>query len=419
VRREVHLQELAICNLTPKLGNEEMVHLAHGLDKNSKLLVLDLTGSSFDARGVYELKTFFEKNHSLEVLSLSENVNFGDAGIQALLSTLKSGKNLRVLNLESSGLQNFGAAAPSLIRSFGSSLRTLELSHNNIGDAGVEILARCIQGHTSCTLEHLGLKNISVGDHGIIRLSVMLTTNKSLQTLNLQDNAIITDVGASHLLKSVYNTESISTVVKSNHSLRSIKLKGCVNISKSMLHSIDLMLGNHKLQFKVSKYFSSFGCVSALGPLDSVLLPDILSFVGKKNGLDVLFRTIKSIPLLYNLRKAEPVNKDSSTFFKLDQVELTSSRLKRYHSLFKVQYCVKVRNMVRWADGRNRCKHEGRVGKSINKYVAHALSSIHSFTLDICLLSLSSVLKSCSRFLSMDVNFFNAIPAFINKLESK
>lgn len=384
VRREVHLKELAICHLTPKLGNEEMVHLAHGLSKNSNLLVLDLTGSSFDARGLYELKPFFEENRSLEVLSLSENANFGDAGMQALLSFLKSGKSLRVLNLESSGLHNFGTAAPSLMRFIGSSLHTLELSHNNIGDTGVEILAKCIKAHT--TLEHLGLKNASVGDYGIISLADTLATNKTMHTLNLQNNASITDVGASHILKSVYNAESISTVVKSNHTLKRIELRGCINISQNMQYSIYLMLSKRTVQFKVSKYFESFGCVSALGSLDSLLLPDILSFVGKMNGLDVLFRTIRNIPLLYNtLPKAEPVKNDSSTSFKLDEGKETSSRMKQFHFFFDMAPKGSKRSwslLVKYTDGRNRCKHESRVGKSTNNYVANILSNtvhMHNF----------------------------------------
>ena len=374
MRRETRLKELVICSTTPRLGNDEIKYIARGLRKNSNLMVLDLTGANFDANGLQELRSFFEKNRSLEVLSLGENTNVGDDGLQVVLSSLRhDARSLRALNLESCGLNNFASAVPDLMQSVGSSLRILELSNNRIGDSGLEQLAKCVMV-PACKLEHLGLKNTSVGDYGLLKLAAALMTNTSLQTLNLQNNAAITDAGASHLLTSIYNTDSISSIARSNHILKVIDLKGCINISNSILYKIYDM-ANQTVQYKVSKYFESFGCISALGLMDSLLMSNLLSFVGKKNGLDVLFRTVKSIPLLYNnIPKVDPTKvNDSSTSFTLNESKTNSRRIKQCHHTFST--IPKVMFAVRCTDGRNRSKKESCTRKSKRNYLAKALST--------------------------------------------
>lgn len=367
MRRENHLEELAICNTTPKLSNAEMVHLARGLSKNTNLRLLDLTGADVNVRGLREIKPFLEKNGSLEVLALGENANIGDEGLQVILSSLqKGGHSLRALNLESCGLRDFRLAVPDLMKTVGSSLRILDLSGNTVGDAGAEKLAERMKSN-QCKLEYLGLKNASVGDYGLLKLADGLATDRSLHTLDLQYNPI-TDVGAGHILKSIYNTESIQSVVASNHVLNNIDLSGC-KCSMDILDTLRV-ISNQPVRFKVSKYFETFGCVSALGAIDSVLLPNILSFVGEKNGLDVLFRTIRSIPLLYH--QIQPVTKkyNASTPFQLDESATTSKE--SYHYDFFSFIVPRVRLTVRLMDSRGRCRHESRVKKSSNNYLDKA-----------------------------------------------
>eukprot|EP00956_Cyclotella_meneghiniana_P030827 scaffold78914_cov22-Cyclotella_meneghiniana.AAC.1 len=155
MRREKHIRELSVCSTIPKLGNEELMHLAYGLSKNSNLAVLDLTGGNFDARGLAALVPFFQRNPSLEVLSLGENENIKSGGVQLILSSSLLHK-LRVLNLESCGISHFGDSC--LMQHVSPSLRVLELSHNEIHDTGAEKLAEYIKSD-SCQLDYLGLKN--------------------------------------------------------------------------------------------------------------------------------------------------------------------------------------------------------------------------------------------------------------------
>ncbi|KAL3794137.1 hypothetical protein HJC23_012844 [Cyclotella cryptica] len=374
LKRESRLKELAICDTTPRIGNLEMMHIAYGLSSNTKLRLLDLTGAGFDDVGLSRLKSFFEKNYSLEVLTLADNAKIGDKGLQVVLSALQNrSSNLRVLNLEAVGTGIMGASLmSSLIGSIGSSLRILELSRNALGDTGVEKLSECIK-LDSCRLECLGLNSVGLGDRGLLKLADSLERNRSLHSLNLQRNVDITDVGASQLLKTVYNTDSLSSIVSSNHVLKNIDMRGCVNISESTFYMIDLF-SSQTVRFKVSKYFENFGCFSALGSLDYSLLPNILAFVGQKNGLDGLFRTVRSIPLLYTNPSEEESSKmkEESAFF-LEQSKPVSRRRKLY--CFFSGAVPQIRGIIRCMDSRNRNKHECQCRIRINSYLDSALSS--------------------------------------------
>ncbi|KAL7501747.1 hypothetical protein ACHAWX_000338 [Stephanocyclus meneghinianus] len=374
MKRENRLKELAICDTIPRMGNQEMSHVARGLGNNTNLRVLDLTGARFDAFGLSTLKSFFEKNSSLEVLSLGDNSNIGDKGVQVILSAFQNRRgNLRVLNLEDVGTGIIGASLISnFIGSIGSSLRILELSRNALGDAGVEELSECIK-LDSCRLECLGLKNVGLGDRGLLKLVDSLERNRTLHSLNLQKNFHVTDIGAFRLLKSIYNTDSISSIVASNHVLKNIDMRGCFNISESTFYMIDL-LSPQTIQFKVSKYFENFGCLSALGSLDYSLLPNVLAFVGQKNGLNGLFRTVKSIPVLYtNASQAESTKmNEESTFFLGESKPIP--RRRKVHDFF---FCTipQIRGIIRCMDGRNRSKHECHFTNKINNYLDSALFS--------------------------------------------
>lgn len=347
--RQRKLQELTISRCVPRAGNSELICLASLLNCNSMLRVLDLTGASFDAKAIHEIRTFFKMNSSLEVLALGENEYIGDDGVDAITVTLQEGQGkLQVLNMEACGLGHFGSLSISNYMSSvsASSLRVLELSHNNLADAGVEKLVESIKIN-QFSLEYIGLNDVGLSDVGTLKLADMLSTNKSLHTLSLQNNGSITDIGASSLLKSIYNTSSISTVIESNHTLMDLNLKGCHQISSDILQftsllskqSDELQTTNSIVRFKVSNYFKNVGCATALGALDSFdLMPNILAFVSRENGLDGLFRTIMSLPTLYSVSSTvekDPMLREEDFNSFIIECKPASRRKRRYRDVFR------------------------------------------------------------------------------------
>uniref|UniRef100_A0A8C8Z8E3 NLR family pyrin domain containing 11 n=1 Tax=Prolemur simus TaxID=1328070 RepID=A0A8C8Z8E3_PROSS len=66
-------------------------------------------------------------------------------------------------------------------------LRRLELGYNNIGDAGVELLCRALK-YPNCKLETLGLEGCGLTSACCQSLTSVLTSSKTLKTLNLSEN---------------------------------------------------------------------------------------------------------------------------------------------------------------------------------------------------------------------------------------
>lgn len=391
LRMVKNVKEFAI-NGIPSVGNEELSSLAPFLNANDTLRSLDLTGATFNTKGIKGINRFFRRNSSLEVLVVGENECVGDEGVENIVSSLQAGRprRLQVLAVESCGVgYNGSQAIANFMMQGGTSLRVLELSNNEIGDLGAEVLAGSIKrGHR---LGHLGLNNAGIGDRGAQAFAKMLKFNRSLHTLSLQNNTEITNVGASSLHKAVYNDDSIKTIIKSNHVLKNLNWKGCSNVSRDLLqlstqlsaHSRLLSTKDAVIRLKVSSYLKKSGCGVALEDFDLELMPFILAFVGKSNGITSLFHTLKSMPVLYtqydhqakNLdeeeekeeEEEEPVNNNDF----LEQLKLSSRRARKYYAIF-ANRIPKRSSMLRYQDRRINNKHESSVSATNSE---HYLSS--------------------------------------------
>eukprot|EP00580_Thalassiosira_gravida_P017515 CAMPEP_0201660690 /NCGR_PEP_ID=MMETSP0494-20130426/3280_1 /ASSEMBLY_ACC=CAM_ASM_000839 /TAXON_ID=420259 /ORGANISM="Thalassiosira gravida, Strain GMp14c1" /LENGTH=504 /DNA_ID=CAMNT_0048138637 /DNA_START=150 /DNA_END=1661 /DNA_ORIENTATION=+ len=403
LRRIRDVRELAIHGVS-NVGNEELALLAPFLNANSTLRSLDLTGTTFDAEAIEGVGPFFRKNSSLERLVLGENQCVGDEGVATIMSALmqqtsrkrKRSSGLRVLAIESCGVGHSGASSISdmLCHATGSSLRLLELSNNDIGDAGAEALSGAIveSGHR---LGHLGLNNAGIGDHGAVMFGEILKSNRSLHTLSLQKNAGITDVGASSLLEAVYDTDSVASIIGSNHVLRGLNLRGCSRISPKLLHLTNQLCGRmlckeeDLIRLKISKHMASAECGVALEDFDLELMPRILSFVGKTSGMTSLFLTLKSLPILYThydpeafqpekvldetMDEKEEIPASNATF--LEQFKLNSRRARKYYTIF-ANLVPERSAMIRYQDRRIWNRHESTtLASAASNNSQHNLSS--------------------------------------------
>jgi Ran GTPase-activating protein (RanGAP) involved in mRNA processing and transport len=119
------------------------------------------------------------KGSSLQTLDLYGN-KIGDEGTKALAGYLPS--SLQTLNLDNN---NIGAEGVKALAGYlPSSLQTLDLWCNNIGDEGVKALAE----HLPSSLQELDLCSNNIGDEGVKALAEHLPS--SLQTLDLWNNNI-------------------------------------------------------------------------------------------------------------------------------------------------------------------------------------------------------------------------------------
>lgn len=346
LRRVKNIKELVV-NGVPNVGNDELVSLAPFLNVNSTLRSLELTKATFDTTTIDGvLCPFIRRNSSLEVLVLGDNKCIGDEGAKAIATALQQvvrrGSRLRVLAMDACGVGRRGALSISNFMQqqrlgVGDYLRVLELSNNDVGDAGAQALVESILkcGHR---IGHLGLNNAGIGDCGALSFVKLLKYNRSMHTLSLQHNTRITDVGAASLLKTVYDTDSIKTIIGSNHVLN-LNLRGCNRISPTLLGIITKLCAQCRkrsknediIRMKISKYMANVEDGMALEEFDLELMPHILVFISKATGITTIFHTLKTTPILYAQHDMKPFQARSFDEKEEDLPNMTSSVLDRQH----------------------------------------------------------------------------------------
>ncbi|KAK3284858.1 hypothetical protein CYMTET_7513, partial [Cymbomonas tetramitiformis] len=204
VRAEIDANFEMLITFLCNLQNVQMVHLRgmkmldHGVSTMAAkvamlphLKVLDLSKNGITNEGVKNLMKYFVKHESLCELKLQEGV------FNTSLNTLHLGEN----NIGNEGAEALAAAlSPYEEGVFNTSLNTLILELNNIGPEGAKALAVALtpnaEGVFNTSLNTLDLNANGIGPEGAKALAVALTPNAegvfntSLNTLNLEHNDI-------------------------------------------------------------------------------------------------------------------------------------------------------------------------------------------------------------------------------------
>lgn len=148
----------------------------------------------------------------LRLLDLRDNPKkLGPRGIQPIVDKLSLAKDLQELNLSNCRMGHFGAKAIGSVN-LPSSLKTLDLSHNGIGNDGAWKLAPVLDSLVN--LESLLLSKNQIGDDGASEIGHHLPSNLKLLVMRGND---IGDVGADAIAAAVANSKIAELMLANNN----------------------------------------------------------------------------------------------------------------------------------------------------------------------------------------------------------
>ncbi|XP_007442697.1 ribonuclease inhibitor-like isoform X1 [Python bivittatus] len=188
---ELHLGDNSLGTLGGKA-------LCQGLmDPNCQLQSLQLQYCELTKENIEALSSVLLTKSSLQTLNLSNN-KLGDAAVKHLCQALLDGPcNLQSLQLESCDITHASCKDLSAVLSNKPSLIEFCIGENRIGDAGIAILCQGVQ-NPNCKIEKLWLWECNITAPGCKELAKVIGTKETLKEISLLGNAL-TDEGMEFL----------------------------------------------------------------------------------------------------------------------------------------------------------------------------------------------------------------------------
>jgi hypothetical protein len=183
------------------------------LDVTRVFSKLDLSDNQAPARSLSDLDLLHSMNglrsytqEAVDVLSdelvitgsvadLQFGQHLGDPAALALAASLRQHRAFTSVNLEGNSIGCVGVTAIALTLAIDRTLRSINLSRNKIGDDGAFAVARALKDNPTLTSVSLARNNI--GDDGVLAIAHAVHGNPrtSITHLELEGNALITEVG--------------------------------------------------------------------------------------------------------------------------------------------------------------------------------------------------------------------------------
>ena len=233
---------------------------------NTTLEHVDLCNCSIGPVGAQHLAQALRVNTSVKTLNLSYNP-LGDEGAKALAEMLRGNgtesggtvnTTLEHVDLCNCSIGPVGAQHLAQALRVNTSVKTLNLSYNPLGDEGAKALAEMLgrngaesSGTVNTTLEHVDLSRCSIGPVGAQHLAQALCMNTSIRTLALSGNPLHAE-GAKALAEMLggNGAESSGTV---NTTLEHVDLRGCSIGPVGAQYLVQALLDNVNTSVKTMK----------------------------------------------------------------------------------------------------------------------------------------------------------------------
>ena len=129
-------------------------------------------------------------NRTIRTLDISNN-NISDLGAQEIARALHENQTLQALNISCNNIRVDGAKAMAEALHENKELQYLDISNNNILDNGVIAISECMKKHSK--LQQLVISGNNISSKGTHQLAEAVKINTTLRSLDISNNKISSD----------------------------------------------------------------------------------------------------------------------------------------------------------------------------------------------------------------------------------
>ena len=209
-----------------------------------KLETLTLRHNKLDSGSCATLAHLIPHVPNLKGLNLSDNPNIGQGGAVPLITSLTADDSLEWLGVSRTGIDVEDCQALSELLSSSTSLKELDISFNALPSEAVELIISGLHHNTSLEWLHMGGSSFTKmrysGSHfslqNIISLSSVLRTNHTLGYLNLVDCKIDSE-GACQLASALGANDTLQKLILCSNP---IGVKGATAFAEMLLKNKSL-----------------------------------------------------------------------------------------------------------------------------------------------------------------------------------
>mmetsp|Transcript_5561 Transcript_5561/g.12667 ORF Transcript_5561/g.12667 Transcript_5561/m.12667 type:complete len:481 (-) Transcript_5561:2568-4010(-) len=164
--------------------------------------------------GIMSISDLLEHNPVLYTFHLCHNP-IDDLNVAMRLSrVLKAHLDIETLKMTHCNIGNNVDILSAILRS---DVKSIDLSHNNIGLSGAVVISEYLE--TNPPVKNLTLDNNRFDDESAILFAQALRKNTNLEALCLKDNNFTLD-GAKKMIKGLFDSSSLNAISESNHTCK-------------------------------------------------------------------------------------------------------------------------------------------------------------------------------------------------------
>ncbi|XP_078504508.1 ribonuclease inhibitor-like [Lissotriton helveticus] len=230
---------------------------------DTRLQKINLSSCRITGASCAALAAALRSNRSLLDLDLSYNELQGDAGATLICEALKHpDTRLQKINLHRSGITGASCAALAAALCSNRSLLELNLSRNDLGDAGVTLICDAFK-HRDTRLQRINLSQCGITGDSCAALAAVLRSNRSLLELYLGGN-VLGVAGASLLCDALKHPDT---------RLQKISLCGC-EITGASCAALAAALRSSRSLLELDLHVNALGDTGVTLIFDALKHPD-------------------------------------------------------------------------------------------------------------------------------------------------